>query len=44
MRTTLDQLLERLEPHLVLDKVSARTDEAMNSFAFSSDITYVFEY
>ncbi len=34
MPTKLDRLLEHLEPIRVLDEVSARTDEAMNSFAF----------
>lgn len=36
MPTKLESLLEQLEPDRVLDVVSARTDEAINSFSFLS--------
>jgi len=38
METKLDRLLESIDPDLTLDQVSARVDEALNSFGLESGI------
>jgi hypothetical protein len=38
MKTKLDRLLESIDPDLTLDQVSARVDEALNSFRLKSGI------
>ena len=38
MTTKLDRLLESIDPDLTLDQVSARVDEALNSFQLGSGI------
>jgi len=38
MKTKLDRLLESIDPALTLDQVSARVDEALNSFQVQSGI------
>ena len=38
MKTKLDQLLESIDPARTLDQVSARVDEALNSFRVKSGI------
>ncbi len=38
MKTELDRLLESIDPVLTLDQVSARVDEALNSFQVESGI------